>query len=471
MDVHELEALVRHQEKIMDYCFGNIFVTDAKGKIIYVNQHTVDSFKCSREAFLSMDVYEMVERKIASDSAAIFVLENKREVSMRITTNKNEDILVTARPIFDLEGQLEMVVVYSQVEDAIKELIHSLERKNSSLKRAYDLIVQYNTADHHIVANSLTMQSILETAKHVAPSDSTVILYGESGTGKEVLANFIHTSSNRSGNIFLPVNCAAIPSELMETEFFGYDKGAFTGSVQEGKTGLFETANKGTLFLDEIGELPLSMQSKLLRVLSTGDVRRVGGSKITKIDVRIIAATNRDLKNLMEKGQFREDLYYRLNVIPINIPPLRSRSEDIAGLVELFMKQLNKKYGTHKTFTKAAIECLCAYNWPGNIRELKNIIERVYIITDQDCLDSSCIEMGLGVLRANDAETHSESETIVMPDGSLKEAVDSFQRAYISQVLKACNGNIQEAAKKMGVHKSGLYKKIDKLQIENKIGI
>jgi transcriptional regulator with PAS, ATPase and Fis domain len=213
------------------------------------------------------------------------------------------------------------------------------------------------------------------------------------------------------------------------------------------------------------------MQSKLVRVLSTGDVRRVGGSKITKIDVRIIAATNRDLKNLMEKGQFREDLYYRLNVIPINIPPLRSRSEDIAGLVELFMKQLNKKYGTHKTFTKAAIECLCAYNWPGNIRELKNIIERVYIITDQDCLDSSCIEMGLGVLRANDAETHSESETIVMPDGSLKEAVDSFQRAYISQVLKACNGNIQEAAKKMGVHKSGLYKKIDKLQIENKIGI
>jgi transcriptional regulator with PAS, ATPase and Fis domain len=471
MGLQEMQELINQQTKIMDNCFGNIFVTDASGQIIYVNQHTLDSFNCSREEFLSMNVYEMVDRKIASDSAAIYVLESQQEVSMRIMTNKGENILVTARPIFDAEGKLELVVVYSQSEKILKQLFRTLEEEKISLQRAVDLVSNYNLADSRIIACSPNTRAILRSAERIAPTDSTVILYGESGTGKEVFANFIHSRSARAGRLFLPVNCAAVPHELMESEFFGYEGGAFTGSNREGKPGIFEVANNGTLFLDEIGELPLPMQSKLLRVLGTGEIKRVGGNKVSKVSVRIIAATNRNLLEMVRSGAFREDLYYRLNVIPITIPSLRDRVEDIPALAELFLEELNKKYQQGKYCTRDAIDALREYQWPGNIRELKNVMERVFIITQDECLSAADINSALGLRRALDSggakSSQGTSVSVRSYGSSLKEATDNFQRKYIQSVMDECNGNIPKAADVIGMNKSGLYKKIDKLGMTN----
>ena len=219
-------------------------------------------------------------------------------------------------------------------------------------------------------------------AERAAQLDSTILLHGESGTGKEVFARFIHSHSQRAQQIFLPVNCAAIPRELMESEFFGYDKGAFTGSSREGKVGLFEMAHGGTSFLDEIGELNLPLQSKLLRVLETGEIKRVGGTSIKKVNVRIVAATNRDLKAEVAAGRFRQDLYYRLSAFSVELPPLRSCPEDICFLIDRLMEKIPQKYGVPpKSLSGEAFAKLLSYNWPGNIRELENVIERAVILT------------------------------------------------------------------------------------------
>ena len=288
-------------------------------------------------------------------------------------------------------------------------------------------------------------------------------ILGESGTGKEIIANAIHQNSPRKDKHFIPVNCSAIPPELMESEFFGYAPGAFTGAKSNGRDGLFELANHGTLFLDEIGDFPLNLQPKLLRVLESGEIRPVGSDKPKKVDVRIIAATNRNLKEMVENKEFREDLYYRLQIIPLKLPPLRDRKEDIIPLADHYLRIYNKKHQRNCYLTEDAKEELLQYRWPGNIRELRNLIERIVIISDTDAILS--IHFITDDRMQQDALKKGSREfDLAHLSGNYYYAVAQFEKNYIEQILAACNGNVATAAEKMGVHKSMLYKKLKKLK-------
>ena len=303
------------------------------------------------------------------------------------------------------------------------------------------------------------MKSIFESMTYLAKTDSSIILYGESGVGKDVLANYIHSNSARSKEIFLPVNCSAIPSELMEAEFFGYEKGAFTGADRNGKLGILEMGDGGTVFLDEIGDLPPLMQAKLLRFLDSGEIKKLGGTGIIYSNVRIIAATNRDLAKMVKEGTFREDLYYRLNIIPVYIPPLRERPDDIEALAEYYLGEYNQKYGKDLKFTPAQMQRLFNYSWPGNVRELRNEIERFVITGGQP---SWLMKGSLSPLAKKD-----EDEPLLC--GDLREAREEFEKNYIRQALRENKWRVNKTAEALGIHRSILYSKMEKynLRAEN----
>lgn len=460
----ELELL----RTILQHCAGSIFVTDGQGRIIYSNEESSEALGYSTEQLLNMSIYDLVDAGVTNGAVSVQVIEKKCTVTSRVYYPGRRENIVTGDPVFDENGDLLMVVVYGQKREVISERVKFLEENNAVFRQALDEL-QQSRAESRVVAESPAIQRCLFTAQRGARLDSTIMLYGESGTGKEVVAQYIHSNSRRAQQIFLPVNCAAIPHELMESEFFGYDKGAFTGSNKEGKLGLFELADGGTLFLDEIGELNLPMQSKLLRVLETGEIKRVGGTQIRKVNVRIVAATNRDLKAMTEEGSFREDLFYRLNVIPITVPPLRNRQEDIQEFATYFLTRLNKKYSAHKRFTHAALEVLKDYPWPGNVRELRNIIERAFVVVPENTITERYISdlLGPGIIAAP-AEEADNTFSVPVYTGTFQEATDEFQRAYLTQLLKECGGNVTRTARKAGMGRPALYKKLERLGIKIK---
>ena len=273
----------------------------------------------------------------------------------------------------------------------------------------------------------------------------------------QMFAKYIHAKSNRADQVFIPINCASLPPSLLEAEMFGYEKGTFTGGMKDGKIGLFEFANKGTIFLDEIGEMPLELQSKLLRIIETGEIKRLGSNQIIKCDVRIIAATNRDLAEMVREKTFRADLYYRLNVLVINVPPLRERVEDIRPLAQHFVQTFNKKYGVTKHLSPETIRIMEHYSWPGNVRELRNTMERMMVESKNNLIDPKAFRKGDTVV--------VERASHPIADNTLpyQQAMEACERKYISDVVDACGGNIRQAAEKMGLHISTLYRKIDKL--------
>lgn len=455
---------------ILDNSFGNIFVTDGEGRIIYVNQNAVRALGVSKEQLLTMTAYDLVENHLASCAASITALETCQESMQAVKLATGVTLAVSAKPLFNELGKIEYVVVFSQNRMVVEHFMRSIQQENEIIRQALTHVMQDAEADTALVAESPAIKECLAMAEKAAYLDSTIMLYGESGTGKEVVARFVHRNSRRKQEMFLPVNCSAIPQELMESEFFGYEKGAFTGASREGKLGLFELADGGTLFLDEIGELNLPMQSKLLRVLETGEIMRVGGTKIKKVNVRIVAATNRDLKAMSEDGSFREDLFYRLNVIPVIVPPLRDRREDTAVLAVYFLECLNRKYSSHKCFSEAAIEVFQSYLWPGNVRELRNVVERIYVIVPDNIITERHARDVLGLNHA--ASSVRQIMMSGIPEqysGSLHEATEQFQRDYISGILKGCGGNVEKAAKQMKMGRSGLYKKLDKLGMRTRI--
>ncbi|CAM3460420.1 PAS domain-containing protein [Brevibacillus invocatus] len=308
-----------------------------------------------------------------------------------------------------------------------------------------------------IIQQSAIMRQCIETAKRIAKSDAIVFLQGESGTGKELFAKAIHFESNRAAGPFVPINCAAIPDTLLESELFGYEQGAFTGALKGGKLGLFEIAQGGTLFLDEIGDLPLHLQVKLLRVLEERRVRRVGGSKTIPIDLRIIAATNRNLADMTSKGQFREDLYYRLHVIPILIPPLRERKSDIPMLAQFFMQKVCRTTNQPTMLlSRSAIHALQAHNWPGNVRELQNVLERaVYLCPGNEILAEHLyldIQQDVSV-----HEEHSSSQSSTL----LREQMDSYEKGLVANALKK-HASIRQAAAYLGVSHTAVLQKMKK---------
>lgn len=349
-----------------------------------------------------------------------------------------------------------------KLELAIKNAIknHDLTRELQNLK---DNVKKQYSFDNIISADG-KMQDVFKLVTKVLDNDIAVLIYGESGTGKELIARAIHYNGQRKDRPFIVVNCASIPRELLESELFGHERGSFTGAHQR-KLGKFEIAKGGTIFLDEIGELEMLLQAKLLRVIQQKEFERVGGTELIKTDVRIISATNRDLKKAVENKEFREDLYYRLNSFPISIPPLRQRKGDILILVENFIQKFNNKLGKDiKGFSKRALKLIYEYNWPGNVREMENTIERCLIISDKDTID---IEDLPAHMRTGDGSISLDyggplfSDENVIPFEKLKEEA-------IRHALSITNGNIVEAAKRLQLGRATIYRLMDKYKIENR---
>lgn len=448
---------IREYDDIVNHCSSNIFATDGKGKIIYVNDASERALNCPAAKLLSMDIYQLRENGYTSHSSSADAIRTKRRAVSIYENNLGEKIATTSVPVFDEHGNISMVVTHSDEVSTLAEFQKELKRYQELAKTYRDAVDYIDSGGGvNLIAQDPAMLYILQTLAKLARSDSTIMLYGESGVGKEVVANYVRQNSPRKDKLFVPINCAAIPSELIESELFGYEKGAFTGARKEGKAGIFELADGGTIFLDEIGELPLIAQSKLLRVLEGGEFMRVGGSRTLKTNVRIIGATNRDLKKMVKENNFRADLYYRLNVVPVTIPPLRRRPLDIDALADVFLRSFNRKHDEHRTISEGMRKWMHEYGWPGNIRELRNLIER-YVITNEEYLPNiHQQEEQQGDIEGAPPEKKTD---LTRP---LREVVADTEWSYIQAMLKDCGGEVSRAAQRLGIHRSVLYKKIDK---------
>ena len=347
------------------------------------------------------------------------------------------------------------------VENALR--VRHLEDENRDLKR--------RLGRHHIVWASAAMKEVMAQVEHVAASETRVCVRGETGTGKELIARTLHEKSGRRGGAFISLNCAAVPSELMETELFGHEKGSFTGAASR-HTGKFEQAHHGTLFLDEIGDMPMTMQAKLLRVLEEGEIERVGGDKPFAVDVRVVVATHRNLEEQVRSGTFREDLYHRVFVFPIVLPPLRERREDIRVLAEHFVRQLEEQNNWKlRKLSPEAIGELEKYSWPGNVRELRNVVERVLLLAPGDVVDAETVRRalpgaaggagGVGAVGGGTAATR-----IALEMGTLAQRVEAFERETLLAELKLHHHHMTNTAKALGLERSHLYKKCQQLGID-----
>jgi PAS domain S-box-containing protein len=371
---------------VIDNSYDGILITDETGYILHINKEFEQITLLNKEVMVGAHMNDMVDKGLfLNDSVVMKTLQSGRSYT-NVQKYKNTGIytLVTATPVCNQKGEL--IRVLANVRD-----ISDLTRLQEQLAESKNLPSRYPTelkqvriqnikSSGEVIAYSQEMLDVLDLVYHVASSDSTILLLGESGVGKEVIGKVLHENSLRyEKGLFVKVNCGAIPPNLLEAELFGYEQGAFTGAKKAGKQGIFELANNGTLFLDEIGELPLDMQVKFLRVLQEQELIRVGGTQTIKINVRVIAATNRNLERMVEEGTFRLDLYYRLNIIPITIPPLRERKDDITPLLGYFLKKFNEKHQYSKRLSKEVVDQLLMYKFPGNVRELSNIVERLVL--------------------------------------------------------------------------------------------
>ena len=442
------------------YIKTGIWITDSKGKVIMVNEESLKTGGLKREDVIGKTTEELLEMGyILDDSSVLKAILSGKEESIVQRTGEGSMLVATSVPVFH-EGELDIIICTEMdITDVIK--LKALLDKQKSIAQKYKSEImriknQLNTDSDEIVSYNLEMIRIKEMAIKIGAMDATVVITGESGTGKEVVANLIQKNSKRADKAFIKVNCAAIPETLFESEFFGYEKGTFTGANVNGKMGIFEMANGGTLFLDEIGELPLAMQSKVLRVLQEKEVRRIGGEENKPVDVRIIAATNRNLKKEMEKGNFRSDLYYRLFVVPINIPPLRQRKEDIAPLTNYFLNKFNAMYEVKKEISSEAIKAMEKYNWYGNVRELRNIIERLVVSGEGNTISAFQVEMCLKEDNFNNAEPVKNGE-----NATLDELIENYEKQIIIQAVEEC-GTLTAAAQKLNVNKSTISRKLKK---------
>ena len=464
MDINDKYLLsVNEYNDILENCFSNIFVTDGLGKIIFANTDAADALATTKDYLIGKNVQDIYDEGLTDYSSTQHTLMTGERTVASYSNKNGEIILVVSTPVYENDN-IVMVVTYSRKQtdmDTFLDDIKKERQRSDKLMKAVDFLDRNKRSKNVLIYKSDVMENLCMTARVIAPTDSTVMLLGESGVGKEVFANYIHSYSLRKDEIFIPINCATIPENLIESELFGYEKGAFTGASSKGKSGIFEAADKGTIFMDEIGELPLDTQSKLLRVLENGEYRRVGSDEIRKTDVRIIGATNRDLRQMIKEKRFREDLYYRLNVLPLNIPPLRERREDIRELAKYYLERTNRRYGKHLTLDDKQMEYLTNYSWPGNVREVRNIIERYIVTGNRHVISSLGFEGDRNgeILKPNVASGESES---LISEGilPLKQKMFDYELRYIHEVIDSCHGDIKKAADKLGVHKSLLYRKL-----------
>ncbi|MDI9568891.1 MAG: sigma 54-interacting transcriptional regulator [bacterium] len=443
---------------IMDSAEDLMCISDGSGAKLRISPSAEKLYGTAAQELVGKNVRDLERNGIYFPSATRLAIEKKARVTVTQVTKSDRKLMVTANPIINGAGEIVRVVSISkditdlhQLEQELentKEMMEKYEKELSELRKV-------NLDDYEIIGNSKAMQGLLQLATKVAAVDSTVLILGESGVGKELVAKLIHGESKRRDGPFIKINCGAIPETLLESELFGYDKGAFTGANREGKPGLMELAHKGTLFLDEIAELPLNLQVKLLRVLQEQEIVRVGGVKPIKVDIRIITATNRDIEQMVEEGTFRRDLYYRLNVVPIPVPPLRERREDIPALVHHFLQRFSQKYSRSRQITPEAMELLFNYSWPGNVRELENIIERIVVTSDssQITVDDLPAELQHG-----DRKTKKVVVNGIIP---LKMATEAVEEQLIRRAMERYKSTYK-AARALGINQSTVVRKVQK---------
>ncbi|HHT63469.1 MAG: sigma-54 interaction domain-containing protein [Bacillota bacterium] len=454
-------------KKILDNSYDEIYVTNAEGIVIYVNNAAERHYGVKAADIIGKSSQEISEKKLWGPRVSPIAIKRKRSFTLEQKTCTGKTLLTTATPIWDEEGNLELVVENSRDITETEGIKYELEKSMQLLKK-YKMEVEelrkkeLNSPD--FICQSKKMCDLLELAQRIAAVDSTVLLLGESGTGKGVIAKYIHKNSSRNKGPFIPINCASIPSELMESELFGYSKGAFTGANEKGKMGLIELASEGTLFLDEIGELPMKMQAKLLQVLQDNEYFKVGGREVQKVNCRIIAATNRNLKEMVENGQFREDLYYRLNIFEIEIPPLRERPEEIIPLVQFFLDKFNNKYKVSHQISQNCLNILIDYPWPGNVRELENTIERLVVVSPETIIEERHLPKHF---REEASKNHS---VIMFPrQMPLDEAINEVEKNLIEKAYREL-GSSYEVAKALKTSQSKASRLIRKYCINKDKG-
>lgn len=445
-------------QRVINSISDGILLTDAFGNVLLHNPAYIQKTYMPFENLVGMNMREILAARGAATCAALRVIEENSTVSM---THSSDDgtIVVTANPIFDVEGKLTLVITYVREVTEIVRLHEELEHAKELENYYYQLYqTQYMPDPSQPIAVSNRMKNALEMARQLAIADAVVLLTGESGVGKDVLARFIHETSPRKNAPFIAVNCGAVPANLLESELFGYIGGAFTGAAKGGKAGLFEAANGGTLFLDEIGDTSPNLQVALLRVLENREITRIGSAEPIPVDVRIIAATNRNLTDLIAQERFRFDLFHRLNVLQINVPPLRDRREDIIPLSVLFLNTFNEHYKKNKQLSREVARMLMKYDWPGNVRELKNTMERCVVMTKGDHLSISSLPAAML------EEEKQQPAVIVSGVMRLNEAVEETEKQVL---LNACRtyGSSRKVAQALGVDHSTVVRKMQKYRI------
>lgn len=436
-----------------------ISVVDTKGKVIYWNEAAENIYQIKKEELVGRNIRDFFQQE---DLMHLSVLETRQPVrDVYHIPRPDKHVLISTNFIFNDNNEILGTV---SVEQDITATIQLNEKLSTASKELQDLRQHMkNQQDDPFVkikGINASLQQVIHNAKKIAKTDATILISGESGVGKELFAHAIHEKSRRKENTFIAINCGAIPSALFESELFGYEAGAYTGAAKGGKPGKLELAEGGTLFLDEVGELPLDMQVKLLRALQEKEMYRIGGIAPRKVNVRIIAATNRVLEKMVAEGSFRSDLYYRLNVFAIKVPPLRERRDDIPYLAYDFLEEFAYKYQKQDfSISRQAVSLLSSYDWPGNIRELRNVVERLVVLNDSGEVTESIV---LPILYNG----REPVKTMRIEAATLSDEKEMLEKERILETLQNTYGNKSVTAQRLGMSRATLYKKLDKYGIE-----
>ena len=467
MEIEYIKDLNEDLHAILSSIYDEILVVNHKGELIRYSETVINDFwGSSLKDLLGKNLLELENKGLFSPSVTRLVLEKQKKVSVVQETKSGRKILAVGNPVFNENGELHRIIIASRdITEAtrLKTELHEIKKISERYKKELDDFKNKDRFLKKLIYCSPKMEQIINQAKKIADFSSNVLISGESGVGKEVIAQAIHQLGNRSSKPFLKLNCGAIPETLLESELFGYTKGAFTGADKNGKEGYFKRADQGILFLDEIGEMPLHLQVKLLRVLQEQEVIPIGSTIPTKINVQIIAATNKSLEKMVESGTFREDLFYRLNVIPLRVPPLRERMEDVPVLAFHFLQQLNEKYNKNYHLTPDALSLLEFYSWPGNVRELQNMIERLVVSADDPVIEAEFVSKFL--TPGYDFKKSKPVITRVLP---LQEALHSVEEQLILLAMKQYK-TTTKAAKALGISQSSVSRKYQKIVSEKGI--
>jgi transcriptional regulator with PAS, ATPase and Fis domain len=448
-ELARVRRLKDEMDILIDASYDGICMTDGKGNIKRVNKPLGKLLEVDEQLLIGKNVSELEEKKVLCPSTTLMVLNARKPVTFLQKLKSGKCVLATGNPVFDELGNISRVISNIRDFDALQKIKEQLENVYSSPS------VEKLDKNYQIIGFSDEFNRVLSMAQRVAIVDSTVLLLGESGSGKEVVARFIHKNSKRSNGPFIKINCGALPESLIESELFGYDTGAFTGAKKAGKQGLFEMAHGGTIFLDEIGELPLTQQVKLLQVIQEKQITRIGSTQHRDVDIRLLAATNRELIAMVKEGNFRADLFYRLNVVPILIPPLRERHNDIIPLMYFFLERFNQRYNKECRVPKEVKEVFLEYSWPGNVRELENIMERLVVISSKSVISREDLPP---IFDKHEKSADKFSVQGILP---LKKAQEEMEKHLLLRA-RELYGSTYKIAEVLGVNQSTVVRKLKK---------